>query len=162
MRLRLLIALCCSGILLPLSARAKSAVPFEFRDGLVWVNATAGGRPLHLLLDSGAGSNVLSLDAARRLGVPLGQPESVGRVGADSAAYRLANFDAQLGGAVIAGSWLAMDLRSTSAACSRPIDGLIGQDFFRGRIVQIDFPARVIRLLDKAPALPPPGSHCAG
>jgi hypothetical protein len=47
---------------------------------------------------------------------------------------------------------LALDLAETSALCSRRIDGLIGHDFFRDRIVQIDFKARCIRVLESADA----------
>ena len=45
-----------------------------------------------------------------------------------------------------------MDLSQTSALCSRGIDGLLGEDFFFHRILQIDFRDLCIRLLDKADA----------
>jgi len=34
-----------------------------------------------------------------------------------------------------------------SRSCELPVDGLVGADFFRGRVVQIDFTAERIRLL---------------
>ena len=53
-------------------ARAASAIPFEYRDGLIWVKvkAEASAAPLNFLLDSGAGASVLNLATAQRLGVP--------------------------------------------------------------------------------------------
>lgn len=45
---------------------------------------------------------------------------------------------------------LALDLGVVSTMCHQPIDGLLGADFFRRRVVQIDFRAERIRLLDEA------------
>jgi hypothetical protein len=46
-----------------------------------------------------------------------------------------------------------LDLSKLNAACTQSVDGLIGKDFFNGRIVQVDFVAQKIRLLntDNAP-----------
>ncbi len=134
------------------SAAAGSAIPFDYCDGLIWVkvNAGADGAVLNFLLDSGAGASVLNLQTARRLGVKLGEPEKVRRVGAGAEAWRVKDFHASVGGVPVATSLLALDLSATSAECSRTIDGLLGEDFFRGRIVEIDFKARCVRFLDKA------------
>lgn len=43
-------------------------VPMTLVNGLAWLRADAGGTPLHLLLDSGAATSVLSPAAAARLG----------------------------------------------------------------------------------------------
>lgn len=40
-----------------------------------------------------------------------------------------------------------------SGECKTRIDGLIGLDFFRGRIVQIDFTNNVIRLVPESPSI---------
>lgn len=130
---------------------AGSVIPFEYRDGLIWVKVSAdpNAAPLNFVLDSGAGASVLNLQTARRLGVKLGRQEKVRRVGAGSAAWRASGFHANVAGVPVSESPLALDLSETSEACSRPIDGLLGEDFFRGRIVEINFKARCIRLLDK-------------
>jgi hypothetical protein len=131
---------------------AEEVIPFEYQDGLIWVKvktAHADG-PLDFLLDSGAGSSVLNLETARKLGVDMGRRERVRLVGASASAWRVNGFRASLGGIELRGNPLALDLSETSELCSRPIDGLLGFDFFEGRIVQIDFKARCVRLLDKA------------
>lgn len=135
----------CAGV-----CRAAQVIPFEYLDGLIWVKVKAEGStaPLNFLLDTGAGSSVLDLGAARRLGVAFGAHERVRRVGESTAARRVANFSARVGGIPIQRDALALDLSDTSALCSRRIDGLIGHDFFRDRIVQIDFKGRRIRILD--------------
>ncbi len=126
---------------------------------MIWVKVKAEGRrePLNFLLDSGAGASVLSLDAAEKLKVKLGSASRVQRVGTGAVAYHVREFRAQMGGIALGENPLALDLRETSALCSRSIDGLIGQDFFRDRIVQIDFKAGQIRLLERADA----GKSCA-
>ena len=45
-----------------------------------------------------------------------------------------------------------MDLRNAEVLCREPIDGLIGVDFFQGRIVQLDYVAHRLRLLPAPPA----------
>jgi hypothetical protein len=51
-----------------------------------------------------------------------------------------------------------VDLKCLGKACNRRIDGLLGADFFKGRIVQIDYAARTIRVLPKGSPVQP-GEH---
>jgi len=130
---------------------AATPIPFQFRDGLVWlkVEVAGQGEPLNFLLDSGAGASVLDLSAARRIGVTLGSRQNVQGIHGRSGAYRIENFTAHTAGVAIAPSLLAVDLSGPSRACHQRIDGLLGADFFRGRIVQIDFASQTIRLLQR-------------
>lgn len=134
--------------------RAAQAIPFEYRDGLIWVKVSASGGAgasrLNFLLDSGAGASVLDLGVARRMGVELGGKARVQRVGAAAAAWKARGFQASVGGQPLSSNPLVLDLSDTSAACSRNIDGLLGEDFFRDRIVEIDFKARCLRLPARA------------
>lgn len=134
------------------TAAAASTIPFEFRDGLIWVRVAAPGSsaPLNFLLDSGAGSTVLSADAARKLRVQRGTSTTAQRVNAPGVpAYRAKDFQASMSGIPLSRTPLVMDLSRTSSFCCRPIDGLIGQDFLRGRIVQINFKNSTLRFLDR-------------
>ena len=54
---------------------------------------------------------------------------------------------AKVGDVELPREYLAVDLDKLSSSCERPVDGLVGADFFRGRVVQIDFEAQRIRLL---------------
>lgn len=49
------------------------------------------------------------------------------------------------------GKYLALDLSMLSGACSSAVDGLIGADFFRDRVVEIDYVAQKLRVLSSAP-----------
>lgn len=130
---------------------AATPVPLQFRDGLIWlkVEVAGQGEPLNFLLDSGAGASVLDLSAARRIGVALGSRQNVQGVQGRGVAFRVENFTAHATGVAIARSLLAVDLSGPSRACHQRIDGLLGADFFRNRIVQIDFASQTLRLLQR-------------
>jgi hypothetical protein len=127
-------------------------IPIEIRDGLIWVKVQAAGqeRPLNFLLDSGAGCSVLSANVAQKLGVKYGRTEKVRRVESTVMTRRVRDFQASVGGIPISETPLALDLSDVSDLCSRPVDGLLGHDFFSGRIIQIDFQASRLRILDEA------------
>ena len=130
---------------------AATSIPFQFRDGMVSLKVTVAGKsePLNFLLDSGAGASVLDLGAAQRLGIKLGASQSVQGVSGRSTAYRVKDFAARAADVAIPSSLLAVDLSGPSRACHQRIDGLLGADFFRNRIVQIDYAAHTIRLLER-------------
>lgn len=132
----------------------SGGIPIEIRDGLIWVKVQAQvaglPRPLNFLLDSGAGCSVLSANVAEKLGVKYGRTEKVQRVDAATTARRVRDFQASVGGIPVSETPLALDLSDVSDLCSRPVDGLLGHDFFRGRIVQIDFQASRLRILGEA------------
>lgn len=129
-------------------------IPIEVRDGLIWVKVQAQvagqSRPLNFILDSGAGCSVLSANVAEKLGVKYGRTEKVRRVETTTAARRVRDFQASVGGIPVSETPLALDLSDVSDLCSRPVDGLLGHDFFQGRIVQLDFQASRLRILDEA------------
>ncbi len=139
--------------ILPLLSRANAAteIPFEHRDGLIWLNVSATGhaKPLRFLLDSGAGVGVIDLRAARALGQKLDTPQTVLGIGGSSTAYQVAGIELNLPGVALPPPRLAVDLSAVSAGCGRRIDGLLGADFFRRHIVQVDFRAEKIRLLSR-------------
>jgi hypothetical protein len=138
-------------VLLAAPLSAATPLPFQFQDGMIWLKVAVAGRsePLHFLLDSGAGASILDLPAARRLGIKLGRSQSVQGVSGRSAAYAVENFDACVGGVAVPTRLLAVDLSGPSRACHQRIDGLLGADFFRAHIVQIDFARQTLRLLER-------------
>jgi hypothetical protein len=138
-----------------LAVSAHSETPneirFEYQDGLIWLKAEVPGqtKSLNFLLDSGAGVSVIDLDQARALGMRIGDPESVQGVSGRTVAYRVDDFQANSGGVALPKSVLAINLQAISQRCRQHIDGILGMDFFRGRIVQIDFAARTVRIVER-------------
>lgn len=131
-----------------------SEIPFEFREGLLWVEVhePRSSRPLQFLLDSGASVSVIDIGTAKLLGAKLGDAVSVQGVQSEVPGFWRSRLNARAERIKLPSDYLAVDLSALSGECKRRIDGLIGLDFFKGRIVQIDFKASRIRLLPKAPS----------
>src|SRR5258708_2383625 len=119
-------------------------LPVQFREGLLWleVHLPQSEKPLHFLLDSGASVSVINLATARQLGLKLGPKVSVSGVRTSLSGYWPVKLSATATQLDLPGEYLALDLSKLSGACSRSVDGLVGADFFRERIVQIDYAAQ--------------------
>lgn len=124
--------------------------PFQWRAGLIWVQIDSphSAKPLHFILDSGAEASVIDLQTARRLHLEFGQPVTIRGINATAPGYWTECLSAHISAIPLPAKYLAMDLSAVSAACHRAVDGLIGADFFAGRVVQIDFAQEKIRLLE--------------
>jgi predicted aspartyl protease len=124
-------------------------IPFQYRDGLIWVKVELAGSPtpLNFLLDSGASVSALDLQTAQKHGIHLGDQEPVQGVNGYSCGYRVADVRVTLEGNALPKGILAIDLGSVSERCNRHIDGILGVDFFRDRIVRLDFSVGKICLL---------------
>ena len=131
------------------AATSPTDFPFEYREGLLWIKVVIpqSEQPLNFLVDTGAGVSAINLNAARRIGLKLGQQVMVRGVDAMLTGYWQQQLSATVGGVRLPREYLAVDLEKLSRSCEQPVDGLVGADFFRGRVVQIDFDARKIRLL---------------
>jgi Aspartyl protease len=128
--------------------------PFQYREGLLWVEVTIpqSDKPLNFLLDTGAGVSAINLNTAKRIGLNLGQEVTVHGVETMLTGYWEQQMSAKVGDVQLPHKYLAVDLEKLSHSCECPNDGLIGMDFFRDHIVQIDFDAQKIRLLKSAKA----------
>jgi hypothetical protein len=151
--MRFLLCTLLAALLLPVSARSEvpGDIHSQYRDGLIWlkVDVTGKSKPLNFLLDSGAGISAIDLRTARSLGVHLGNRQAVAGVNGQGFAYRVNDLQAVCGGIALPKSVLAVDLRALSDCCEQPVNGILGLDFFRSRIVQIDFTAGRVRILEK-------------
>lgn len=154
MRLRWLARSVLAARLLLGDESLSADIPFDYRDGLIWIQVTVpqSPRPLNFLLDSGAGVSVVNLGTAQRLGLKLGRPVSVGGVGGAADGFWPQRLTAKLGDLTLPSQYLAVDLTELSKACACGVDGLLGADFFKRRVVEIDFRAQRIRLLPSRPS----------
>jgi hypothetical protein len=123
--------------------------PFQYRDELLWieVNLPQSTKPLNFLLDSGAGASVINLRTAKHLGLKPGKDVAVHGVAGILPGYWQHGVSAKVGDIELPHEYLAVDLEKLSHTCGRRVDGLVGADFFRGHVVQIDFDSHKIRLL---------------
>ena len=105
-------------------------------------------RPLRFVIDSGASRSVIDLATARELKVPLKGRVDVQGVNSKVRGYWPAPLKAETESIALPSEYLALDLSGLSGKCASHIDGLIGLDFFRDRIVQIDFETLTLRILN--------------
>ncbi len=130
--------------------------PFQFREGLLWVEVATpeSAKPLNFLLDTGAEVSVINLTTAKRLGLKLAPKVKVRGVHTSMTGYWPQTLSATANGVALPSNVLALDLSKLSRACEQSVDGLIGADFFRDKVVQIDFAAQKVRLLTHNETLP--------
>ena len=136
------------------TASPSCELPIQFREGLLWmeVRVPQSKESLHFLVDSGASASVVNLDTARRLGLKLGPKVNVAAVATTMAGHWPVKMSARAGQVELPDEFLALDLGKLSGACGRSVDGLLGADFFRGRVVQLDYAAAKLRVLAAWPS----------
>jgi hypothetical protein len=81
--------------------------------------------------------------------VHLGDKQPIEGVNGPSSGYSVKDLRGAVGGNALPETLLAIDLGAVSECCHQHVDGILGVDFFRGRVVQIDFNEGEIRLLDR-------------
>ncbi len=133
-------------------------VPFVVENGLMWVKVEVPrGKPLDFMVDTGAGATVLDLGVLRRLRLERGEAVPVHGVGRKGVAFLVSDFQAKVGGVPLASEVYALGLRKRRGKEVRRIHGVLGLDFFRGRVVRFDFERGMLEVLPKAPR-PGPGA----
>jgi hypothetical protein len=150
-RIRLCILIAFLAALLNVQAAPTTLAefPFQFREGLLWVevNIPQSQEPLNFLVDTGSGVSVINLTTAKRIGLKMGKRVIVHGVQTTLIGFWQERMSAKVGNIELPREYLAVDLEKLSSSCQTRLDGLVGADFFRGHVVQIDFDENKIRLL---------------
>lgn len=146
-RLKKELALLALAALIPLRAAAQTVVPFTLSGGLVTVKATAKGLPLTMIVDLGAGVDVLSSTAARTLGVIATRRYTNWRMEGE-------RVDADIG-TLPTLSLRTLQISSAPAIIwsgldGSGIDGLISATAFRSQPVTFDYASQQLILEDEA------------
>ena len=151
-----------AGAQVPLPPRApvtQMEMNFDLSQGVIRLDVDLGAaRAARLVLDTGNPSSAIDLDAARSFGLALDETTKK-KMGAGPDApeyYPLTLARVRLGSETFTNCvFAAAPLSATIAdAYGFTCDGTLGYGVFKGRVLQIDFPARKLRLLDSSPAAP--------
>jgi predicted aspartyl protease len=141
-------------------AAARTAVievPFVFFRNSIIVQAKIGGRgPFSMLLDTGADPSLIDLSTAREINLRLAKQGEQGSGGGTDAnlAYETKMPLLELGDLTASNvAAAAMDLSKPSAALGRPFQGVLGHSLLNHRIVQIDYPKRIVRFYPSSESL---------
>jgi len=111
-------------------------------------------RPLSFILDSGANVAIIRTDVAKELGLKLEGTVGVG--GAGSGPPQTGSFVRQATWSLVGlpgfsqPVTLAVPMPELPIAMGRPIDGIIGGEFIKEFVIELDYQARVLKLHDAA------------
>ncbi len=135
------------------NAKSVITIPFELVTRHIVVQVKINNsRPLSFVLDTGDRVGIVDSDVAKELGLKLQGQVRVGGAGSET-----------LAGSMVAGAtWtlaglqgfsqpvrLAIPLRRMATRFGHDFDGIIGAEFIKQFVIEIDYPARVVKLHDK-------------
>lgn len=144
-----------SGFATPLVADVAdgaTALPMDITtNGHARITATANGKPVTFILDTGAGMSLLGTAAAERCGVTAGS-DIASVTGGGKLKARIAVIDTlAVGGYVSKG--MRVVLLTLPAALEG--DGILGRSFFDAAVVTIDYATKTVVLTDPTRFTPP-------
>jgi predicted aspartyl protease len=130
--------------------------PFEFYRNSVIIQVKVNGKgPYNMLLDTGTSPSAIDLATAKEIGLKI-KPVDVGGKGTGSdkiVSYQTVLPEIQIGAlrakniAALAGE----SLTGVSQRLGKSLQGVLGYSLLKNRIVQFDYPKRVIRFYSAAP-----------
>jgi len=136
-------------------------IPLRRVGALAIVTATVQGEAgVELLLDTGAGATVLSERLVRRLALDVsGVVEARGAGGSEAAGFVRVDSLALPGVVLRDQTLVSLPLEALRAALERPVDGILGYDFFSRFVVRIDYANDELALFAPGTWEPPAGAH---
>ncbi len=132
------------------SATPPVTIPFELANRHVIVNVSVNkSRPLSFVLDTGASIAIIRTDVAKELGLSLYGSVNTGGAGSGSqsgrqvqeATWSLVGLDAY-----VEPVRLALPLPVLSSGLGRDVHGIIGGEFIKQFVLELDYQARTLRL----------------
>lgn len=151
----LTIVCCFSSFAQKLNKNQVVKVPFEFYRNEIILQVKINGKgPFSMMLDTGTDPSAIDFATAKEIGLKLA---SVGHQGAGGGTSENLAYETKLPIVEVGGleakniEALAIDLSKTSEALGKPIYGILGHSLLNNRVVQIDYPKRVVRFYLKSP-----------
>lgn len=130
-------------------------VPFDLYRNEIIVQVKVNGRgPLNMMLDTGTDPSAIDLATARELGLKLDQVGRRGEGGGTDVnlAYGTIVPFVEVGSMTVKNlEAAAIDLTKVGERLGKPLHGVLGHSLLNGRIVQIDYPNRVVRFYSQSP-----------
>ena len=127
-------------------------IPFESLNGLIAIPIRVNGSaPLSVIVDTGAKPSVVAIERAREMGLALQGAVKVGGTGSGAAMGAFVQQAALTLDALAGFSQpvtLAIPLDTIARRIGRRIDGIVGTDFLRSFVTEVDYDRRVLILHD--------------
>lgn len=125
-------------------------VPFVLTDNRPFIVLKIKEQVFHFVVDTG-GYNLIDLDAARKLGLELQNPSRTSGAGEQTVETWTTTIDSySFGGKTFINQrFNVLSLKNIKEGLNLPfLDGIIGYDFFRDSILQIDYPNKKVSFLN--------------
>jgi hypothetical protein len=152
----LVVAVCCLapaaiGAALRAAPEPFARIPLEITGDHAFVEVELAGGRLTFAFDSGAGGVALNEATARRLGIAAtGEGSAIGAAGARRVPL-VGGLSLRLGKLRLEGITAALvALDHLEEVIGRPVDGIVGRDVLRGRVVLLDHDREVLEVHDRA------------
>lgn len=130
-------------------------MPFDFYRNEIIVQVKINGKgSFNMMLDTGTDPSAIDLNTAKQIGLKL---DSIGQQGAGGGTSVNLTYETQLPLVEVGNlkaknvEALAIDLSKISERLGKPLHGILGHSLLNNRIVQIDYPKRVVRFFSKSP-----------
>lgn len=134
----------------PAGQAPVARVPFELNGNSLFLQARVNGsEPRWFVLDTGAGVTVLNAATAEALGLKGGRAGMLHGAGGVVQSTGITGLTLDVGGAVVKDvSVTSIPLAQLENASGRAIDGILGVDFFRRYVVEIDYETRQLAVYE--------------
>ena len=137
-----------------------TTVPFVLVKNQIIVEATVNGKgPYSFIVDTGVTPSVIDRAAAEGAGVAIDTSRSGEASGAGSSTMTVQRApirELMLSGVIFRDlDALAADLTRLSTRLGQPLHGILGDNFFEGRVVTIDYANQRMTIARRAQPLPP-------
>ena len=124
-------------------------IPFDFyRNEIILQVKIAGKGPFNMMLDTGTDPSAIDVATAKEIGLklqPLGKTGSGGGTDVNLTYYTKMPLVEAGDFSVKNVETLALNLSKVSERLGKPLHGVLGHSVLNGRVVQIDYPNRVVR-----------------
>lgn len=161
MMTRISLTVCCAVFFLcaPASAQRRgvnqgpTVVPIELSErGHVFLQARVNNsEPLWFVLDSGSGDTVLNQRLIQKLNLKIEAEGEVEGAGGEQAAVLTSGVTLDINGVRLARQEIpALDFAALEKSIGREINGMLGYDFMRRFVVEVDYEALVLRIHNAA------------
>lgn len=141
---------------------ADSEIPFTVEKGHLIVSAKINGdKPVEMVLATGAEHSLINTGVLEKYKLRTSYTGDGIITGShlDRVVFFVAVSDIRVGDIKVTSLYMRSGAQAASAISQRigrEIFGILGADFFKGRIVQFDFRRKVVRFMAHAPAVQPP------
>lgn len=142
----------------PPSATPILRVPMDLFGGRIpfITIAVNGGRPLHVILDTGANDDILNARVVSELHLHVRDPQRVDQPGGAVEMGKVDPSEVALGGHLLDSiAFVSVPLDGLQPFLGRPLDGILGYGFLARFVVELDYDRREVSFFEPATYVAP-------